>query len=265
MSKNWPHRPPAVFRLDDDHVMVGLAKDDAAKRAVQVIPEPDTETSVIAVDDPLQWPRRRFRWGVDILGRLGRLDPARRRSRGGSPDRGSVRAQPGIRLSRLGARHPGRSRVLGRCRSRDHGSGAARDHREAASARLGHPPARRSAGRPGGCARSPCADAPHAAAGAQPRHHGKSSRRYHRRRRPGALYRARADDAAGSAGAPHRHRGGNAGVGLYCDKPARRHRRIVRVRLGAGSGAPAVLAVRGATGCARPGAADAARGRCIWR
>ena len=44
MSKNWPHRPPAVFRLDDDHVMVGLAKDDAAKRAVQVIPEPDTET-----------------------------------------------------------------------------------------------------------------------------------------------------------------------------------------------------------------------------
>jgi len=50
MSKNWPHRPPAVFRLDDDHVMVGLAKDDAAKRAVQVIPEPDTETSAIAAD-----------------------------------------------------------------------------------------------------------------------------------------------------------------------------------------------------------------------
>ena len=30
MSKNWPHRPPAVFRLDDDDVMVGLAKDEAA-------------------------------------------------------------------------------------------------------------------------------------------------------------------------------------------------------------------------------------------
>jgi putative membrane protein len=73
MSKNWPHRPPAVFRLDDDHVMVGLAKDDAAKRAVQVIPEPDTETSVIAVDDPLQWPRRRFRWGVMFWGALGGL------------------------------------------------------------------------------------------------------------------------------------------------------------------------------------------------
>ena len=29
MSKNWPHRPPAVFRLDDDHVIVGLAKDDS--------------------------------------------------------------------------------------------------------------------------------------------------------------------------------------------------------------------------------------------
>jgi putative membrane protein len=73
MSRNWPHRPPAVFRLDDDHVMVGLAKDDAAKRAVQVIPEPDTETSVIAVDDPLQWPRRRFRWGAVFWGALGGL------------------------------------------------------------------------------------------------------------------------------------------------------------------------------------------------
>jgi putative membrane protein len=73
MSKNWPHRPPAVFRLDDDHVMVGLAKDDAAKRAVQVIPEPDTETSVIAVDDPLQWPRRRFRWGAVFWGASGGL------------------------------------------------------------------------------------------------------------------------------------------------------------------------------------------------
>ncbi len=52
MSKNWPHRPPAVFRLDDDDVIVGLTKDEPAKRAVQVIPEPDAETSVIAVDDP---------------------------------------------------------------------------------------------------------------------------------------------------------------------------------------------------------------------
>ena len=73
MSKNWPHRPPAVFRLDDDHVMVGLVKDEAAKRAVQVIPEPDTETSVIAVDDPLQWPRWRFRWGAVFWGALGGL------------------------------------------------------------------------------------------------------------------------------------------------------------------------------------------------
>ena len=68
MSKNWPHRPPAVFRLDDDHVMVGLAKDDAAKRAVQVIPEPDAETAVVAVDDPLQWRRRGFRLGRVVLG-----------------------------------------------------------------------------------------------------------------------------------------------------------------------------------------------------
>ncbi len=73
MSKNWPHRPPAVFRLDDDHVMVGLAKDEAAKRAVQVLPEPDTETAIIAVDDPLQWPRRSFRWGAVFWGAVGGL------------------------------------------------------------------------------------------------------------------------------------------------------------------------------------------------
>jgi putative membrane protein len=75
MSKNWPHRPPAAFRLDDDHVMVGLAKDEAgaAKRAVQVIPEADAETSVIAVDDALQWRRRGFRWGAVFWGALGGL------------------------------------------------------------------------------------------------------------------------------------------------------------------------------------------------
>src|ERR1700689_3012780 len=73
MSKTWPHRPPAVFRLDVDHVMVGLVKDDAAKRAVQVIPEPDAETPVIAVDDPLQWRRRGFRWGAVFWGAVGAL------------------------------------------------------------------------------------------------------------------------------------------------------------------------------------------------
>jgi putative membrane protein len=75
MSKNWPHRPPAAFRLDDDDVMVGLAKDEAgaAKRAVQVIPEADAETSVIAVDDAVQWRRRGFRWGVVFWSALGGL------------------------------------------------------------------------------------------------------------------------------------------------------------------------------------------------
>jgi putative membrane protein len=73
MSKTWPHRSPAVFRLDDDDVIVGLAEDTAAKRSVQVIPEPDTETSVIAVDDPPQWPRRGFRWGAAFWGAVGGL------------------------------------------------------------------------------------------------------------------------------------------------------------------------------------------------
>jgi putative membrane protein len=73
MSKNWPHRPPAVFRLDDDDVIVGLTKDEPAKRAVQVIPEPDAETSVIAVDDSLPWRRRGLRWGALFWGALGGL------------------------------------------------------------------------------------------------------------------------------------------------------------------------------------------------
>ena len=73
MSKNWPHRPPAAFRLDDDDVMVGLAKDEPAKRAVQVIPEADAETSVVAVDDAVQWRRRGFRWGVVFWSALGGL------------------------------------------------------------------------------------------------------------------------------------------------------------------------------------------------
>jgi putative membrane protein len=73
MSKNWPHRPPAVFRLDDDDVIVGLTKDEPGKRAVQVIPEPDAETSVIAVDDSIPWRRRGLRWGALFWGALGGL------------------------------------------------------------------------------------------------------------------------------------------------------------------------------------------------
>ncbi len=73
MSKNWPHRPPAVFRLDDDDVIVGLAKNEPARRAVEVIPEPDAETAVIAVDDAMPWRRRGFRWGALFWGALGGL------------------------------------------------------------------------------------------------------------------------------------------------------------------------------------------------
>ena len=201
MSKTWPHRPPAVFRLDDDHVMVGLAKDDAARRAVQVIPEPDTETSVIAVDDPLQWRRRGFRWGALFWGALG----------------GLILLAAGLGVVRLiedlFARNQefgflglalavaGRGRVFGRRHSRDHGAGAACDHREASSARLGYAFERRSPGGPRRRARAIGADAPHAAARPRPRRDGEPSWRYHRRRRHGAARRARTHVAAGSAGA----------------------------------------------------------------
>jgi putative membrane protein len=62
MSKDWRHRPPAAFRLDDAHAIVGEVR-QAPGRGVEIVPEPETGKLAIAVDDPLQFPRRGFRWG----------------------------------------------------------------------------------------------------------------------------------------------------------------------------------------------------------
>ena len=75
MSKNWSHRPPAVFRLDDDQVIVGLAKGKAGptKRSVQVMPEPEAGMLAISVEDSVRWARRGPRWGSLFWFALGGL------------------------------------------------------------------------------------------------------------------------------------------------------------------------------------------------
>lgn len=65
MSKNWQHRPPAAFRLDDPDLRTAQVRRAATPSgyAVEVIPEPDFAPPAIAVDAPVQAPRSRFRWG----------------------------------------------------------------------------------------------------------------------------------------------------------------------------------------------------------
>jgi putative membrane protein len=74
MSKTWRHRPPAVFRLDDDHVMVGPLKDKASSRhAVQVKPEPEFDALAITVDESGRSSRRGVHWGTLFWCALGGL------------------------------------------------------------------------------------------------------------------------------------------------------------------------------------------------
>jgi putative membrane protein len=66
MNKTWRHRPPAVFRLDDDHVTVGLAKQagGSSRHPVQVKPEPDFDTLAITVQESARSLPRGVRWGT---------------------------------------------------------------------------------------------------------------------------------------------------------------------------------------------------------
>jgi putative membrane protein len=65
MSKPRQYRRPAAFRLGDDQVIVAPADEADAPtgRTVRVIPEPESTTLAISVDDPIPPPRRRFLWG----------------------------------------------------------------------------------------------------------------------------------------------------------------------------------------------------------
>jgi putative membrane protein len=75
MRKNWRHRPPAVFRLDHDHLTVDSAVKTglASERRAQIKPEPDFETLAITIDDSTRSPRRGVRWAMLFWCALGGL------------------------------------------------------------------------------------------------------------------------------------------------------------------------------------------------
>jgi putative membrane protein len=73
MSKNWHHRPPAAFRLDHDHLVVGAKADGSSERPVQVKPEPEFEALAITVDEPARPSPRGVRWGMLFWCALGGL------------------------------------------------------------------------------------------------------------------------------------------------------------------------------------------------
>jgi len=66
MSKKWKHRPPAVFRLDQDHLIVDLATKAGAssERRGQIKSEPEFDALAITVDDSARSPRRGVRWAM---------------------------------------------------------------------------------------------------------------------------------------------------------------------------------------------------------
>jgi putative membrane protein len=75
MRKNWRHRPPAVFRLDHDHLTVDSAVKTglASERRAQIKPEPDFEALAITIDDSTRSPRRGVRWAMLFWCALGGL------------------------------------------------------------------------------------------------------------------------------------------------------------------------------------------------
>jgi putative membrane protein len=75
MSKNWRHRPPAVFRLDHDHLTVDSAMKTglSSERRAQIKPEPDFEALAITIDISARSSRRGVRWAMLFWCALGGL------------------------------------------------------------------------------------------------------------------------------------------------------------------------------------------------
>jgi putative membrane protein len=75
MSKSWQHRPPAVFRLDDDHVIIGPSREAGGStgRPARVKPEPEFDAPAVMVDDSARLPPRGLRWGTLFWCSLGGL------------------------------------------------------------------------------------------------------------------------------------------------------------------------------------------------
>jgi putative membrane protein len=75
MSKNWRHRPPAVFRLDHDHLTFDSAMKTgpSSERRAQIQPEPDFEALAITIDDSARSSRLGVRWAMLFWCALGGL------------------------------------------------------------------------------------------------------------------------------------------------------------------------------------------------
>ena len=75
MSKKWKHRPPAVFRLDQDHLIVDSATKTrgSSERRAQIKSEPEFEALAITVADSARSSRRGVRWGLLFWCALGGL------------------------------------------------------------------------------------------------------------------------------------------------------------------------------------------------
>jgi putative membrane protein len=75
MSKKWKHRPPAVFRLDQDHLIVDSVTKTrvSSERQAQIKSEPEFEALAITVDDSARSSRRGVRWAILFWVALGGL------------------------------------------------------------------------------------------------------------------------------------------------------------------------------------------------
>lgn len=75
MSKVWKHRPPAAFRLDHGHVIVGKTRKTSPSSDHPVQPTQDAEFEALAItiDDSARSSRRGLSWGVLFWLALGGL------------------------------------------------------------------------------------------------------------------------------------------------------------------------------------------------
>jgi putative membrane protein len=75
MSKKWKRRPPAVFRLDQGHLIVDSAAKTggSSERRAQITSEPEFEALAMTIDDSTRSSRRGVRWAMLFWGALGGL------------------------------------------------------------------------------------------------------------------------------------------------------------------------------------------------
>jgi putative membrane protein len=75
MSKKWKHRPPAVFRLDQDDLIIDsvIKTGGSSERRTQIKTEPEIEALAITVDDSARSSRRGIRWAMIFWCALGGL------------------------------------------------------------------------------------------------------------------------------------------------------------------------------------------------